>query len=159
MKKWRSIYRRICFFVHLIACFFNRANVFCFCRLYPFSPSHHGRVLLLPVISLLLTYTVTLYRGCGLAYISIWLKRFHGSQKEGDLFCKKFSYGFFPTWCTRVLFPCCRVWHRDHFLWRLAHAWTPRSSSSWTLKTEWKKIYDMYRTNRLCSSYFSGMNY
>jgi hypothetical protein len=33
---------------------------FVFCRLYPFSASHHGSVWLLSVISLLLTYTVSL---------------------------------------------------------------------------------------------------
>ncbi len=54
---------------------------FVFCRLYPFSPSHHGSVWFLPVISLLLTNNVTLVR----AWLSIWLERFRGSPKRSRL--------------------------------------------------------------------------
>ncbi len=43
---------------------------FVFGRLYSFCHSHHGSVWLLPVISLLLTYTVS--QGCGLAYSYSW---------------------------------------------------------------------------------------
>ncbi len=43
-------------------------------------PSHHGSVWLLPVISLVLTYTESAVRTC----LSIWLERFRGSQKEDE---------------------------------------------------------------------------
>jgi hypothetical protein len=49
---------------------------FVFCRLYPFSPSHHSRVWVLPVISLLSTYTVSPVRAC----LIIWLERFRGTN-------------------------------------------------------------------------------
>jgi hypothetical protein len=50
---------------------------FAFCRLYSSSPSHHGSVWHLPVI---LTNTVSWVRAC----LSIWFKRFRGSQKEDE---------------------------------------------------------------------------
>ncbi len=37
---------------------------FVFCRLYPFSPSHHGSLWVLPTISLILTNTVSLVQAC-----------------------------------------------------------------------------------------------
>jgi hypothetical protein len=48
-----------------------------FCRLYPSSPSQHGSVWLLPVISQLLSNIVS---RCGLAC----LERFRGSQKKDE---------------------------------------------------------------------------
>ncbi len=54
---------------------------FIFCRLYPSSPSDHGSVWLLPVISLFLTNTV---HRCGLAYPYDW-RGFVGTKKRRPL--------------------------------------------------------------------------
>ncbi len=67
--------------------FSNGANIFYFCRLYPFPPSHHESVWLLPVISLSLTNPVSLVRAC----LSIWLERFRSSQKERRAWASKYS--------------------------------------------------------------------
>jgi hypothetical protein len=53
---------------------------FVFCRLYPSSLSHHGNVWLLPVISLLLTNTISPLRAC----LFIWFETFRLTQKRGD---------------------------------------------------------------------------
>jgi hypothetical protein len=47
---------------------------FSFCRLDPFSPSHHCSLWLLPVISILLSNTVSPVQAC--VYLSISLERF-----------------------------------------------------------------------------------
>ncbi len=75
---------------------------FVFCRLYPFSPSHHGSVWLLPVISLLLTNTVSRMRAC----LSKRLERFRGSQKEDENrpLSKLFIYVLL-----HLLIACCSV--------------------------------------------------
>ncbi len=56
---------------------------FVVCRLYPFSPSHHGIVRVLPVISLhiLLTNTVSPVQACLIIYDG---KGFRGTQKGDD---------------------------------------------------------------------------
>ncbi len=54
----------------------NGSNVFCFpSSLHPPPPSHHGSGWLLPVISLLLTNTVSPVRAC----LSIWWERLRGT--------------------------------------------------------------------------------
>jgi hypothetical protein len=58
----------------------HRANVFISCRLYPFSPHHHGSVWVLPVISLRLTNTESPVRAC----LPIWWETFRRNQKEDD---------------------------------------------------------------------------
>ncbi len=60
----------------------NGANlhILFFCRLYPFSPSYHGTVRVLPVISLLLINTVSPVRAC----LTIWWERFVRTQEEDD---------------------------------------------------------------------------
>ncbi len=59
----------------------NMANVFCFFVVFiPPPPSQHGSDWLLPVISLLLTNTVSPVRAC----LSTWLERFRGNQKEDE---------------------------------------------------------------------------
>ncbi len=59
----------------------NEANVFCFLSSLPLlPPSHHGSLWLLPVISLLLTNTVSPVKAC----LSILWKWFRGTQKEDD---------------------------------------------------------------------------
>ncbi len=60
----------------------GQCTYFVFCRLYSSSPppGHHGSAWLLPVISLLITNTVSRVRAC----LSVRLERFLGTQKEDD---------------------------------------------------------------------------
>ncbi len=53
---------------------------------------------------------LTLYRGCGLAYPYDWRGFVRVKKKTSlDLLVLYTStLWFFPTWCTRVLFLCCR---------------------------------------------------
>jgi hypothetical protein len=71
----------------------NGTNVFCFLVFFTPSPSrHYGSVWVLPVIPLLLTNTVLPVR----AFLSIWLERFRGTQKEDE--CGPLTVVFSPLW-------------------------------------------------------------
>jgi hypothetical protein len=65
----------------IVLCSSTGPMYFVFCRLYPFPPATTAVFgYYLPVISLLLYNTVSRVR----AFLSIWLERFRGSQKEDE---------------------------------------------------------------------------
>ncbi len=91
-----------------------------------FSPhprSHHGSVWLLPVISLLLTNTVSLVRAC----LSIWLERFRGSQKEDERVPLSIKSSLIQIKFCFIANVCwiARAWMNEPFIW-FSKRWIPQ---------------------------------